>query len=202
MDTSRSERADRSGWSEQRAARWEALVEEVRRRVGPGARLESGTRRFFEGQLGEDLGGVMVHRGPFAGYLASGLRAEAATVDGHVFGSDERLNTDTPEGAALMGHELVHASSAFAPVSGPSAGEAPAIQRAAMEEEEDGDEREERFARSMETMIGEIVSGMEQEEEERPRRRRRAPISTSALAERVYDRLRDALLYERERGAW
>lgn len=193
-----------TSWSETRAERWGLLVEEVRRRVGPGTRLTPSTRRFFEGQLGADLGEVLVHRGPFAGYLAGGLRAEAATAGTHVFGGDSRLDEDTREGMALLGHEVVHASEARPEYAPPSPDvtvtEAP-IQRAPLDGgAEDGDE-EERFAQSMETVVADMVSELETEPpEDAPARR--APVDTGVLAERVYQRIVDAARLERERGAW
>src|SRR5688572_24211899 len=110
-----------TSWSEAQAARWQVLVGEVRRRLGPGAALSPTARRFFQGQLGtqgEDASdSVMVHRGPFAGYLTGGMQAAAATVDGHVFGEEGGLSEDTAGGAALLGHELVHARVQRAPAT-------------------------------------------------------------------------------------
>lgn len=190
MDTSRADRAAES--SESHAARWFALVGEVRRRLGPGAAVSPTARRFFQGHLAADAGGVMVHRGPFAGYLAAGLQAEAATVDGHVFGGDDRLAEDSPAGAALLGHELVHAT----------AGQA-TLQRAADDGDGDADDDdEERRAEAMEALVTEIVSDIEASpaaEDPAPRVR---PVNVAAVAERVYARIVDRLRDERERGAW
>ncbi|MGH2350503.1 MAG: DUF4157 domain-containing protein, partial [Chloroflexota bacterium] len=89
-------------------SRWELLVEEVRRRLGPGAHLESAPREFFARRLGYDLGGAAIHRGPFAGRLAAGVGAEALAAGSHVVGDEAALNPDTAQGAALLGHELTH----------------------------------------------------------------------------------------------
>ena len=195
MDTSRP--ADRP---EIDTTRWFALLGEVRRRLGPGATLSPTARRFFQGQLAVEPDGVMVHRGPFAGYLAAGLRAEAATVGGHVFGGEDRLSEETPGGAALLGHELVHATSSASPTS-PTPSAAPTIQRAAEDDPQEADEAEERRAAAMETLVTEIVTEIESEPIEEPATRVR-PIDVTAVAERVYARIVDRLRDERARGAW
>jgi hypothetical protein len=88
--------------------RWARLSEEVRRRLGPGVPLAAPVRTAFEGRLGGELSGAMVHRSPLAGRLARSLGAEALTAGAHVLGDDEGLDADTPEGAGLLGHELSH----------------------------------------------------------------------------------------------
>jgi hypothetical protein len=209
--------------SERWEARWSALAEEVRRRLGSGAALQPSTRRRFEGQLGGDLGGVLVHRGPFAGYLAYEAGASAATVEGHVFGAGDALDDATPEGTALLGHEVVHA---FADGGGdnadalgggfdresfpdPSSSGGTVIQRApanlAEPAAETDRQKEERWARSMENSLGPLLDSIEvQNEAEREARQRRArpPVDVTAVADRVYRRLVDDIRLGRERGAW
>jgi Domain of unknown function (DUF4157) len=84
------------------------LGDEIRRRLGAGVALEPSVRERFEGRLGSDLSGVMVHRSPLAGHLARVFGAQALTTGEHVLGMDEDLDTGTPEGEALLGHELTH----------------------------------------------------------------------------------------------
>jgi hypothetical protein len=84
------------------------LGDEIRRRLGAGVALEPSVREQFEGRLGGDLSGVMVHRSPLAGHLARVFGAQALTTGEHVLGSDEDLDTGTPQGEALLGHELAH----------------------------------------------------------------------------------------------
>ena len=178
-----------TSWSEAQAARWQVLVGEVRRRLGPGAALSPTARRFFQGHLAAEEDGtesVMVHRGPFAGYLTGGMYAAAATVDGHVLGDESGLSEDTGEGAALLGHELVHAGSR--------------IQRAPDDDAED--ENEERRAEQMEAMVGEVVGAIESDPSADERPARTLPVNTTALAEHVYQRLLTQARRERERGAW
>src|SRR5688572_10904265 len=94
--------------SDELAERWHALDAEVRRRLGPGARLES--RPAFEGLLGADLSHVLVHRAPFAGRIAASARAEAVTLGSRIIGSPDSLNAGTRRGAALLAHEATHAA--------------------------------------------------------------------------------------------
>ena len=88
--------------------RWSGLVEDLRRRLGGGAGLGATDRARFEGHLGGDLSGVMVHRSPLAGHLARSLGASALTAGSHVLGDAAALDASTPSGAALLGHELTH----------------------------------------------------------------------------------------------
>jgi hypothetical protein len=84
------------------------LAEDVRRRLGPGARLSDDARQAFEGRLGGDLSGVMVHRGPLAGHLARSLGADALSAGDHVLGGEDTLDESTATGAGLLAHELSH----------------------------------------------------------------------------------------------
>ena len=59
------------------ARRWYALGDELRRRLGPGSGLDPNVRGRFEGRLGGDLSGAMVHRSPLAGHLARAFGAQA-----------------------------------------------------------------------------------------------------------------------------
>jgi Domain of unknown function (DUF4157) len=88
--------------------RWSGLVEDLRRRLGSGAGLGATDRARFEGHLGGDLSGVIVHRSPLAGHLARSLGASALTAGSHVMGDEAALDASTPTGAALLGHELTH----------------------------------------------------------------------------------------------
>jgi hypothetical protein len=90
------------------ARRWHALGEEVRRRLGPGTGLEPHVRGRFEGRLGGDLSGAMVHRSPLAGHLARAFGAQAVTTGQHVVGAADDLDSSTTAGSALLGHELTH----------------------------------------------------------------------------------------------
>lgn len=95
-------------WSGDRARRWSRLADDIRRRLGSGTPVEAPARATFEGLLGADLSGAMVHRSPLAGGIARSLAAEALSVGDHVLGDETALTTDTRAGAALLGHELAH----------------------------------------------------------------------------------------------
>lgn len=83
------------------------LVDELRRRLGPGVRLAPEERATYQGVLGADLSGMLVHRSPLAAGLAYALEAEAFTVGQHVLGGSA-LGDGTPAGTALLGHEAAH----------------------------------------------------------------------------------------------
>lgn len=88
--------------------RWNALGEELRRRLGPGTGLEPHVRGRFEGRLGGNLAGALVHRSPLAGQVARVFGAQALTAGEHVVGAADDLDPSTTAGAALLGHELTH----------------------------------------------------------------------------------------------
>jgi hypothetical protein len=88
--------------------RWLRLADDIRRRLGPGTPLQAPARAAFEGQLGANLSGAMVHRSPFASVIARSQAAEALSVGDHVIGDETSLTTDTRAGTALLGHELAH----------------------------------------------------------------------------------------------
>src|SRR5436309_5299123 len=90
------------------ATRWTALGAELRRRLGPGSGLEPHVRARFEGRLGGDFSGTMIHRSPLGGYLARAFGTQAITSGGHVVGSATDLDVSSPAGSALLGHELTH----------------------------------------------------------------------------------------------
>lgn len=211
MSTESAEAGSASDWSEALAERWQALAGEVRQRLGPGQQLEPGARRFFEGQLGGDLGSVMVHRGPFAGRLAAALGAEAATVQDHVFGDADSLDASDARGAALLGHELSHAGgesmtgAEAASLAGLANGYAnPTIQRAPADgavstiEQREGENE----ALLAEAALLDALAEPEIGAAEPPPAMRFTAEVLESLAERVYQRLVDELRRDRERSAW
>jgi hypothetical protein len=98
------------GWSAEHAARWSALAEELRRRLGPGVTLAPAERRILSQELTEDTSNVLVHRSALAGSLAEALGADALESGGHILGRADRLDVTSVSGRALLGHELVHAA--------------------------------------------------------------------------------------------
>lgn len=81
---------------------------EVQARLGEGQPLDGEVRGRMERAFGEDFAGVRVHWDGVAAGLAQSLAARAFTVGEHVaFGAGE-YRPGTPEGDALMAHELTH----------------------------------------------------------------------------------------------
>jgi hypothetical protein len=176
--------ADAARWSQEHAARWEALADELRRRLGPGTPLPPTERTRFESQLGADLTRAALHPTPLAGRLARGLGAEAFSVGSHVLGAGADLDAGTPRGAALLGHELTHA--VRAPAATPVQRETPSA----------APDAEEGIAQAVEAALlhaapptGTVPAAG-------------AGVDPEALTERVYRRLVDQVLLEHERAAW
>ncbi len=179
-------------WAGELAERWEALAEELRRRLGPGTPLDLAARAGYEERLGRQLVDARVHRGPLAGRLAQALGAEALSVGGHVLGGGQGLDPATPAGGALLGHELVHAAVA---TGSPALRQtsARAVQREVASEGAAAEQaHEEAQAHAVEVAIRREAGG------EKPGRE---PVEVEALAERVYQRIVELLLLERERAA-
>jgi hypothetical protein len=77
-------------------------------RHGVGEPLPAAIRRNFESQLGVPLGGVQVHHDAEAGELARSIGALAFAAGQDVYFAPGRYAPDTPFGAHLIAHELVH----------------------------------------------------------------------------------------------
>ncbi len=180
-------------WSAAIAARWQALAAELHRRLGSGTPLAPEVRRTLEPWLGRDTSGALVHYGRLPGQLAAALGAEALAAGRHVLGEARRLDPGTRQGTALLGHELTHASPGT-PVppahAGPSGASGDAVQRA-QGSGTDGEVNGEPAAAGVERALlqapGEDRAGP-------------PPLDLDRLAERVYRRLLEAALLERERA--
>jgi hypothetical protein len=99
----------------------EQLQQKATRDVGPGP-MESvagvlqssgrpigrGTREFFEPRFGYDFSRVRIHDDPAAGESAHALYAKAYTVGSHIVFGPANFVPGTPEGRALLAHELAH----------------------------------------------------------------------------------------------
>ncbi|MEW6231993.1 MAG: DUF4157 domain-containing protein [Chloroflexota bacterium] len=73
-----------------------------------GEPLEGEVRREMEAILMSKLEGIRLHRDTAAGRAATLLQAEAFTVGKDVFFAPGRFAPTTPQGQALLGHELTH----------------------------------------------------------------------------------------------
>jgi hypothetical protein len=178
-------------WSARHAARWEALAEELRRRLGAGTPVPIAERATLEPRLGADVNGAALHRGALPGSLARAAGGQAIAVGQHVLGAASDLDASTPRGAALLGHELTHALRPAAMPRHPVA----SLQRAVRPPDASQDEDEEIEAQRVEAAL------LDQAPD------RHAPaaapgVDAEALADRVYRRLLDQLLLDGERAAW
>lgn len=127
------------------------MVDEVRRRKGPGSPLPEGTRRQMEGFFGADMQGVRVHTDSEAATLSRELNAAAFTVGHDVFFAEGRYDPGSTPGQGLLAHELAH-------VGQQGGFDGPASQRQA--EEEEGEEVQRQAEEEEE------VQAQEEEEEE------------------------------------
>jgi hypothetical protein len=64
---------------------------------------------WLERRLGRSLADIRIHDTALAGQLAARLGARAFTVGRDIYVRPELLRPVTPEGAALLAHEVVHA---------------------------------------------------------------------------------------------
>lgn len=75
----------------------------------PGEPLEDATRRQHDRALGHDLRSVRVHTDRDAARAARELRAHAFTFGQHVVLAGDAPHPRSPDGRALLRHELTHA---------------------------------------------------------------------------------------------
>jgi hypothetical protein len=85
-----------------------ASPEAVQARLGGGQPLQSGVRSRMESAFGEGFSHVRVHTDARAASLSSDFNARAFTVGHHVAFSQSEYQPGTPEGDALLAHELAH----------------------------------------------------------------------------------------------
>ena len=207
-----------AAWSDELAARWQALVETVHQRLDAGLRLEPETRQAFEGLLGQDVGQVLVHRGGFPGLIAAAAQADAVTLGSHVLGSSSQLDSGTARGTALLGHEVAHAVLAPTPPPAPAPpplptqvaarpapvhAPLPRIAAAARRAPVPAAPLFQAPAIAVQRATGEEAAQAAEAAllSEAPAAAP-ARIDAEQLAELVYRRLRDDVLIERERLAW
>ncbi len=93
-------------------------------RAGAGQSLAPAQRQIFETKFGHDFSQVRVHTDAQAAQLADEASAQAFTTGRHIVFGAGQFKPGTPEGAALMAHELTH----VAQQSGTNSGEAGATQ--------------------------------------------------------------------------
>jgi hypothetical protein len=158
--------------SHEHVTRWTAFGQELHRRLGSGVELDPHVRGRFQDQLGADLTGAVVHRSPLAGLVARAIGAQALTAERHIAGSEADLDSATPAGAALLGHELTHVVRRDATAAG------------------------ELHAQAVEREISSVPAPAAAEPTTA------GDVDVDALTECVYRRMVDELLRERDRAAW
>jgi len=107
------------------SARWLALSEEIRRRLGAGTPADAAARMALERQSGLRLDSAMVHASGMGRALAGELGAEAFSIGQHVVGPQELSQSQDPAGQALLAHELTHVAASPSEQSAPG----PQVQR-------------------------------------------------------------------------
>ena len=87
---------------------------------GGGSALDGSVSQQLEPAFGESLGDVRVHTGSGAAALARAVSARAFTVGRDIFFASGEYRPDTPDGEALIAHEVAHViQQRGAPDSGP-----------------------------------------------------------------------------------
>jgi hypothetical protein len=76
--------------------------------LGEGHALDLGTRARFEPVLGRSLSHVRIHADARGDHAARGVHARAVAVGSHIAFRSGSFRPGTPEGDALLAHELVH----------------------------------------------------------------------------------------------
>lgn len=79
-----------------------------RARMGKGKQLDSSTKSKMEGAFGASLGDVKVHTENEGSAFAEELDAQAATIGKDIAFGAGKYKPGTPEGDALIAHELAH----------------------------------------------------------------------------------------------
>ncbi len=91
------------------AAAPSAVPASVSRTLGsPGHALDSATRTAMEPRFGRDFGDVRLHTDAGAAESARAVNARAYTVGQDIAFADGQYQPSTPDGAALLAHELAH----------------------------------------------------------------------------------------------
>lgn len=84
----------------------ESSVGRMQSTGAPG--LDTGTRSFMESRMGQDFGGVRVHKDSAANSAAQALNARAFTVGNDIFFNRGEYQPHSRAGRELIAHELTH----------------------------------------------------------------------------------------------
>jgi len=162
--------------------------------------LDLATQRRMEALTGADLSGVRLHTGELAQEMAESTGAKAFTLnDRDVFFAGGELNPRTPQGQALLAHELTH-------VAERQQGVFPALQRPTVARESEARaEHAEKMALALEERADEEAERVAQATpiEAPPEQKTEEPLSYEHkrqwLIERAWRVLEDARRRERDR---
>jgi hypothetical protein len=164
------------------------------------AHLDLSTQRRMEALTGADLKGVRVHTGELAQEMAETTGAKAFTLnDRDVFFAGGEFNPRTPQGQALLAHELTH-------VAERQQGVFPALQRPTMARQSEARaEHAEKLALALEERADEEATRVAEATpvEAPPVQKGEEPLSYGHkrdwLIERAWRLLEDARRRERDR---
>lgn len=106
-------------------------------RLGDGAPLDSTTNARLGDAMGDNFSDVRVHTDAGAGALAGQMNALAFTVGSHVAFAPGQYAPGTPEGDALLAHELTHVQQQRAAQPGAQSKDASGTHADAAEEDAD-----------------------------------------------------------------
>ncbi|HMF77418.1 MAG TPA: DUF4157 domain-containing protein, partial [Bryobacteraceae bacterium] len=76
--------------------------------AGPGRKMDSATRSFFEPRFGRSLGDVRIHSDATAARSAEAVSARAYTVGRDIVFAPGQYSPGTPRGRWLLAHEIAH----------------------------------------------------------------------------------------------
>lgn len=184
--------------------------------------LERLTRRY--------LGDVRIHDSHQAGELARRLGARAFTMGRDIYVRPELVKPMSPQGAALLAHELYHVAEQSGAVTGPQdmpllappahmqpprpgtarpsvdgrAGErgaSPLTGRMAVQRAQGAASSSGSSSEDVAESVGQSALNT-QMAHRRPRVRKPPPPDPEELAERVYDMMMRDMIIDRERGRW
>jgi len=164
------------------SARWSALAEEVRRRLGVGVPVSPGARGVY--RHGIDTPPALLHRSAVGGRLARAFDASALSIGEHVIGDQGALDPETRTGQALLAHELTH-------VAYEHGARTPSVQREAGGSFATDDQERQAQRAEIAALRGPVEQAAAGGTE----------LDLDELTERVYRRIFDVLLTEHERAA-
>ncbi|HEX4367958.1 MAG TPA: DUF4157 domain-containing protein, partial [Rhodopila sp.] len=84
------------------------VAQEIHASLAGGAPLPAAVQAFMAPRFGADFAAVRIHHDAPAARLATRLAARAFTYRNHIFFGQDQFRPETPDGQALLAHELTH----------------------------------------------------------------------------------------------